>query len=284
MFLTEPSKWYSRLHLAPHVQRWCCCEGLMPSFIKNEEAVQNAVVMNSLITGEGSCGDHSVIEHSRLMGNWKVGSMSFVSQIRSYEDLVVKDGIAVQEIAVNEINTASPDEGITAGQLNDSHQSVLICYGVEDPIKAQYGTSGAMVCGQSWDRFFEVAGVSTKKVWPREDDHSLWSAKLFPVLSKDDDWDIALWIQDLEHASTESIRRWRACERISLSDILTYCNPSTSFEWRKKLNMEVGIAKMEEILRNGEDKCVLEVIKKIVSYGDMNDLALEVRPALYRHL
>ena len=245
--------------------------------------MQHAVVMNSLVMGEGVCGEHSVIEHSRLIGNWKIGSQSFVSQIRSYEDLVVHDGIAVQEIAVAQINTASPDEGITAGQLSDSHQSVLICYGVEDPIKAQFGSSGAMVCGQSWDRFFEVAGVSPKKIWPSDDDRSLWSAKLFPVLSKDDDWDIALWIQDLEHASTESIRRWRACERISLSDILTYCNPSTSFEWRKKLNMEVGIAKMEEVLRDGEDKCVLEVIRKIVSYGDMNDLALEVPARVLFH-
>lgn len=245
--------------------------------------MQHAVVMNSLVMGEGVCGEHSVIEHSRLIGNWKIGSQSFVSQIRSYEDLVVHDSIAVQEIAVAQINTASPDEGITAGQLSDSHQSVLICYGVEDPIKAQFGSSGAMVCGQSWDRFFEVAGVSPKKIWPSDDDRSLWSAKLFPVLSKEDDWDVALWIQDLEHASVESVRRWRVCERISLSDILTYCNPSTSFEWRKKLNMEVGIAKMEEVLRDGEDKCVLEVIRKIVSYGDMNDLALEVPARALSH-
>ena len=64
--------------------------------------------MNSLLTGEGECGKKSVIEHSRLTGNWKIGSLSFVSQIRSYDDLVVKDGIAVQEIAISELNTSSP--------------------------------------------------------------------------------------------------------------------------------------------------------------------------------
>lgn len=232
--------------------------------------------MNSLLSGDGQCGKKSVIEHSRLNGNWRVGSLSFVSQIRSYDDLVVKDGIAVQEIAVSQLNTASPDEGVLSGHLADCDKSVLICYGVTDQIKAQYGSPTASVCGQSWERFFEVSGVSPKKIWPCEDDHSLWTAKLFPVLNQGEDWDVALWMQDLEHASSESIRKWKLTERISLSDILTYCNPSTSFEWRKLLNMEIGIAKMEEILRHGEDRCVLDIIKKIVSYGDMNEKALEV--------
>ena len=51
-----------------------------------------------------------------------------------------------------------------------------------------------------------------------------------------DDADVALWLQDLSHARAESVRRWRACERISLSDILLRCDPSTSFLWRKRIN------------------------------------------------
>ena len=62
-----------------------------------------------------------------------------------------------------------------------------------------------------------------------------------------DDLDTALWFQDLEHASQESIRKWRACERLSLSDILLYCDPSTSFKWRKQINLEIGIAQMCEV-------------------------------------
>lgn len=255
----------------------------MNSFIKNKDVVANAVVMNSLLSGEGECGTKAVIEHSHLRGNWKIGNLAFVSQIRSFEDLVVKDGIAVQEIAVSKLNTASPDEGLLNGRLADCDKSVLICYGVTDQIKAQYGTPAATICGQSWDKFFEVSGVPMKKIWPSEDDHSMWSAKLFPVLEPTDDWDVALWMQDLEHASVESIRKWKTTEKISLSDILTYCNPSTSFEWRKLLNMEIGIAKMEGILRNGEDACVLDIIKKIVSYGDMNNTALEVRMITVDH-
>ena len=40
--------------------------------------------------------------------------------------------------------------------------------------------------------------------------------------------------------------------------------------------MEIGIASMCEALRAGRDACVLPIIRKIVSYGDMNDHALEV--------
>lgn len=91
-----------------------------------------------------------------------------------------------------------------------------------------------------------------------------------------DDADVALWLQDMAHARAESVRRWRACERISLSDILLRCDPSTSFLWRKRINMEIGIATMCESLRAGRDACVLPIIRKIVSYGDMNERALEV--------
>lgn len=264
-FLTQPSKWYSRLHLAPHVQ----------SFITNPAVVANAVVMNSLISGEGVCGEHAVIEHCRLTGNWSVGRRSFLSQIRSFSDVTVKDGIAVQEIAVSTLNRSSPDEGVLTPHLSDCMHSVVICYSIDDSIKAQLGTPAATICGQSWERFFEVSGMTEKRIWPEGSDRSLWSAKLYPVMQPDvDDIDVALWLQDLTHVNMESVKRWRACERISLSDILTYCNPCTSFEWRNRLNLEVSLAKMEEVLRNGEDMCVLGLIKKIVSFGVLNDMVL----------
>ncbi len=75
----------------------------------------------------------------------------------------------------------------------------------------------------------------------------MWNAKLFPVLHASDDPDIALWMQDLTHVSMESVKHWRTCDRLSLSDILLRCDPSTSFLWRKQINMEIGIAKMCEV-------------------------------------
>lgn len=106
----------------------------------------HSVVMNSLLEGEGSAGEQAVIEHSHLEGAWSIGRASFVSQIHSFTDLAVADAIAVQEVAVG------------AGSC------VLICYGVHDAIKAQFDAAGATVCGQSWDQFFEVAGLPAKKV------------------------------------------------------------------------------------------------------------------------
>ena len=106
----------------------------------------SSVVMNSLLEGEGVAGEQAVIEHSHLEGSWSVGRASFVSQIHSFADLAVADEIAVQEVAAG------------AGSC------VLICYGVHDAIKAQFDSAGATVCGQSWEQFFEVAGLPAKKV------------------------------------------------------------------------------------------------------------------------
>ena len=253
----------------------------MQSYITTPSAVADAVVMNSLISGEGEAGSCAVIEHCRLAGSWSIGSRAFLSQLRSFADVTVRDGIAVQEIAVSALNRASPDEGVLTSRLEDCRHCVVICYSIEDSIKAQLGSPAASICGQSWERFFEVSGLSEKRVWPEGEDRSLWSAKLFPVLTPgEDDLDVALWLQDLSHVNMESVKRWRACERISLSDILTYCNPCTSFEWRHRLNLEVALAKMEEVLRDGEDVCVLGIIRKIVSFGVLNELALARLDAL----
>ena len=107
--------------------------------------------MNSLITGEGYAGEHAVIEHSKLEGSWSIGNTSFVSQMHSFTDLNVCDETAVQEVEV---------------RVNESNERevIVLCYGVKDQIKAQYGTEKATVCGQSWEKFFEVPGVMPKKV------------------------------------------------------------------------------------------------------------------------
>ena len=253
----------------------------MQSYITNPAALSDVVVMNSLVSGDGEAGSCAVIEHCRLAGTWSIGSRAFLSQLRSFADVSVRDGIAVQEIAVSTLNRASPDEGVLTSRLEDCRHAVVLCYSRHDSIKAQLGSPQATLCGQSWERFFEVSGLSEKRVWPEGDDRSLWSAKLFPVLTPgEDELDVALWMQDMTHVNMESVKRWRACERISLSDILTYCNPCTSFEWRHRLNLEVALAKMEEVLRDGEDVCVLGIIRKIVSFGVLNELALARLDAL----
>ena len=80
------------------------------------------------------------------------------------------------------------------------------------------------------------------------------------MLHASDDPDVSLWMQDLEHVSMESVKHWRMCDRLSLSDILLCCDPSTSFLWRKQINMEIGIAKMCEVgvLKGMESRCCVK--------------------------
>ena len=145
----------------------------MQSYITNPAALSDVVVMNSLVSGDGEAGSCAVIEHCRLAGTWSIGSRAFLSQLRSFADVSVRDGIAVQEIAVSTLNRASPDEGVLTSRLEDCRHAVVICYSIHDSIKAQLGSPQATLCGQSWERFFEVSGLSEKRVWPEGDDRSL---------------------------------------------------------------------------------------------------------------
>ena len=61
------------------------------------------------------------------------------------------------------MNSLLEGEG-SAGEQAVIEHSHLEGYGVHDAIKAQFDAAGATVCGQSWDQFFEVAGLPAKKV------------------------------------------------------------------------------------------------------------------------
>jgi hypothetical protein len=57
-------------------------------------------VLNSLMTVKGVLGGGSVIEHSELTGEWRIGTGCLVSSVRSLPYLTVRDTIAVQEVRV----------------------------------------------------------------------------------------------------------------------------------------------------------------------------------------
>ncbi|KAK8795498.1 hypothetical protein WA158_000155 [Blastocystis sp. Blastoise] len=269
--LTTPNtEWYQTLNLKPVVE----------SYIENPENCEGAVIINSLLTREGTCDEGCVIEHSKLTGNYHIGRGAFVSQIRTFSDICIGDNVACQEIQLyNNLLHANSYSGLSAIHDDLAAQrdfmSVLLVYGVKDNIKGQYNDPKSTFCGKPWSEFLSVSGLSPNKIWPDvpENDRCIWFAKVFPLLHQGDSPYTSLWMQDIEHASQQDIRTWRTCERISLSDILNQGDSLTSFDWRRKISLEIGLKKMSNILINKEDECILPFIKKLVADGAMIDQA-----------
>lgn len=62
---------------------------------------------------------------------------------------------------------------------------VLLVLGLTDNVKGVYSSASSTILGQSWQHFFSLSGVSQCDVWTEgevDEDKTLWTAKLFPVV------------------------------------------------------------------------------------------------------
>ena len=214
--------------------------------------------LNTLFHGPGGRGAGSVVEHSELAGDWHVGPGSLVSSVRSVPHLIVRDGVAVQELRVF-----------------DRSRRVLSVLGVTDPIKDPYTKASARICGATWAEVFAAAGVGPADIWPADCDAAsmtIWTARLFPVVPLTQGGGLvgqvdsvtadraALWLQWLAapgagagaslpaeqlaavrraHLHPKVLAAWRTLPRLSLRDFLGEADATVEFAWRRELRGKI---------------------------------------------
>lgn len=271
-FLSKPSTWTDRLSLKPHVH----------SCTPKPEMVEGAVVMNSLIEGDGVVGAHAIIENCMLKGKWTIGSHAFVSQVRDFDQIKINDRIAVQQVVLSESSLLNLGEDTrssasTPVDPNPPQYMSLLVYCIDDNVKGVITDKGTKFCNTLWSRFLEIADVPLTKIWPNtpDEERTMWNAKLFPLMTQGTSADVALWMQDPENADPASIRQWRECERIAFSDLLNLCDPLDFFRWRRLLHTKICIKQILNVLSNGIETCLLGLIKLIVNGGEMIKEAIE---------
>ena len=208
------------------------------------------------------------------------------------DSLTLRDGIAVQELAVG------------------GGQRVLSVLGVNDPIKDPFTKPGARICGAPWATLFERAGVTPDDIWPggaplaSPASCTIWSAKLFPLFETPQpgaggDHTAAavlhdrasLWLQWLAPATTaegggvvvdsafnafhvgviagkclaeEVLTAWRNATRLSLKDILGMCDARVEFGWRRALRGKVDVKLLvSAVAAGGNNVPVGELVKRL---------------------
>jgi fucokinase len=245
-----------------------------------EDGAGTFTVLNSLFHSNGRRGLGSVVEHSELSGDWDVGSGSLVSSVRSVPHLVVRDGIAVQELRVS------------------GHKGrVLTVLGVVDPIKDPYTKASAVVCGAGWKDLFATAGVTAADIWPGIKEPAamtIWTAKLWPVFPAPGATDAAagtgvdsvtadrasLWLQWLAAPATTSsadphaaVRRahltpkvlaaWRTAPRLALRDLLGDADASVEFAWRRALRGKIDVSLLVGSVAQGGSVPVSDLVRRL---------------------
>lgn len=204
-----------------------------------------SILMNSLLENQGDVGEETVIEHSHLQGDWKIGRRVFCSGLRSFPNLRIKDGMVVQESSLR----ATPDPG----------KKVLTLFAVLDDIKKLHTGASATVAGKPWSFFLDQLGIDAEVIWPGidESERTLWTAKLYPILADTDSPEIVLWLQDDEKPDDAILRRWIDAERVSFNDLLSMANREKDRDWRLQVDYRIKERKIREVFLERRNEYVI---------------------------
>ncbi len=245
------------------------------AYIESEELEENAVVINSLLTGVGKAEPDAVIEHSELKGNWRVGAGAVCSGIRSYYGICIENNIVLKEIALQ-------------ADSQEETNNVVILYGVYDAIKLHYQDDNATFVNQPWFQFLAEHGLDAEEIWPDVPPASrtLWTAKLFPILRQGEWLESVLWMQNPKPVSSAILKKWRVSKRLSLADILQQADPVSEFSWRQTLSHKMDLHLIENCFqKSGQKEYLLPLLKRLAMEGqtdvvkNLDTLAMEAEPA-----
>jgi len=231
--------------------------GLVPRAFSHGSPQGKGVCVNSVLVS-GELGAGALVEHCILRGCWSAGPGALLSGLRlEQQDFHVGPNIAVQQVALGGTDSDSHSPNMSGSppheirRTREHSASVLLVFGVHDPVKAQYASSKARLCGASWYDVLAALGATPDDVWPAEvseADRNLWTAQLHPTLqlsTENESTPSQLPPLLLQTAAVkgpvpaEGAEAWRQAKRYSLKELLAEASPAAEFEWRQKVAQEV---------------------------------------------
>lgn len=200
-------------------------------------ASQDGVLINSMIESSVAIGKGSLVEHSIISGASCIGQNCIASHVCGAigRDLIIADNLLVQQVSVR---------GTDANKLVAS--VCLVVLGLNDDVKAPFESSaGGRFCGATWLHFLKASTLAAEDIWHDDVPRSLWTAKLYPLLSADasaaltsEESDL-LWVLARKERAPAS---WIAATRLSLADLLQVGDASQMFTLRHLIRTFVTMA------------------------------------------
>jgi galactokinase/mevalonate kinase-like predicted kinase len=108
------------------------------------------------------------------------------------------------------------------------------CYNIYDSFKDSIG-QGATFCGIPVPEWLELVGAEQEELWDADipgEQQSLWNARIFPAISKHNQYRDWMWLLNL--AEAKDFQAWRAADRYSSAEITTLTDHK-EFDRRRSL-------------------------------------------------
>ncbi|MDX9755056.1 MAG: L-fucokinase [bacterium] len=233
------------------------------SYVEEAEVAGDAVVINSMLFGPGRVDTGAVIEHSKLQGNWSIGAGAFCSSLRSYYGLHVEPEMVIKELCLQ------PGK-------DGQERRIVTLYGVFDQIKDTADDPKATFANRPWQDFLTQSEISREELWPGlpECEHTLWNARLFPILFEGEWLETVLWLQYNKKPSSHILRKWRTATRLSFSDILQEADPMAEFGWIRTLAHQLDLHHVESTLLDRQNHFLLPIFKQCAMEGHWDVLEI----------
>ena len=203
---------------------------------KSEKKIQTAV-HNALIEGTVQLADKCYVENSWLRGNTVLEKDCVISQLE------LKD-VTVPSMVMH---------GVELKRENGEKRYIVRAYGIKDNPKKTLEERGSFLAGDLRS-FINLNNLKTKDIWESED-HSLWKAKLYPVVESQEkavSWAFLLHRMSSEKADEVKVAEWKSLKRYSLEESFQIADASVLVPWEEKLENRILIERFLNRLRAGE--------------------------------
>ena len=203
---------------------------------KSEKKIQTAV-HNALIEGTVQLADKCYVENSWLRGNTVLEKDCVISQLE------LKD-VTVPSMVLH---------GVELKRENGEKRYIVRGYGIKDNPKKTLEERGSFLAGDLRS-FINLNNLKTKDIWESED-HSLWKAKLYPVVESQEkavSWAFLLHRMSSEKADEVKVSEWKSLKRYSLEESFQIADASVLVPWEEKLENRILIERFLNRLRAGE--------------------------------
>ncbi|MCY2951003.1 MAG: hypothetical protein NTU53_03385 [Planctomycetota bacterium] len=195
----------------------------------------------------------SVIEHSILSANSRIGKGAVVSQVLALNHpLNLPDNLLFFQVPIRH----APPRNTGKSHLATPNSPLLYVHvlcGVEDDFKGQY--PNCLFLNKPIDEFLTRHRLTQKDIWhntppPRR---TLWTARLFPGTPNRDSAHATLWFTQSK-SPTASVKAWKKAPRFSMAMLLEQADPLALIEHREIVAAYLQTQSLLHSLRNADDK------------------------------
>lgn len=209
--------------------------------VNSSIACDDVAGYNSILSSRVEHGKDCYLEVSYVHNHAKIGDNVLLSYVDIVDEII-------------------PSNVVLHGLKQRDGKFVVRIYGVGENPKGVL-EDNAMFLGKPLKELLELNNISTDELWD-SDDHSIWSANLYPECETvDEAVKAALNIYDLVYGKGD-IAAWRNADRKSLKSGFNDADPDALIAWEKRMHELVHMDRIGTMIQNGvpakEAKTVLQ--------------------------